>query len=60
MHVFYKHSQVNVDGWDSTPKSYVVLMDYHFYINDDHEYNMLFVPHYFVLNYESFKNNKIK
>ena len=45
VHVLYRHDQESIDGRDSTPQSHNVIKEYHFYVNDDHENDMLFVKH---------------
>ena len=59
IHVFYRHAQVSVDGRDSTPQSRDVIKEYHFYVNDNHENDIMFVQHCFGLIYDSFKKNRV-
>ena len=59
VHVLYRHAQASIDGRDNTPQSCDVIKEYHFYVSDDHEHDMLFVQHYFGLIYDSLKNNGV-
>ena len=59
IHVFQRHAQVNFDGSNITPESCDVTNEYHFYISDDYEHDTLFIQHFFILIYESFRKNKI-
>ena len=36
-----------------------MIKEYHFYVSDDHEHDMLFVQHCFGLIYDSFRNNGV-
>ena len=46
---------MSIDGRDSTPQSRDVIKEYHFYVSDDREHEMLFVQHFFGMIYDSFK-----
>ena len=59
LHVLYRHAQVSIDGRDNTHQSHNVIKEYHFYVSDDHEHEMLFVQHCFWLIYDSFKKNGV-
>ena len=57
--VLYGNAHARIDGRDSTPQSHDVIKEYHFYVSDDREHDMLFVQHCFGLIYDSFKNNGV-
>ena len=59
VHVLYRHAHAIIYSRDSTPQSRDVIKEYHFYVGDDHEHDMLFVQHYFGLIYDSFKKNGV-
>ena len=59
VHVLYRHAQASTTGRDRTPQSRNVIKEYHFYVSDDHEHDMLFFQHYFGFIYDSLKNNGV-
>ena len=59
VHVLYRHAQEIIDGRGSTSESHDVINEYHFYVSDDREHDMLFVQDCFGLIYHSFKNNGV-
>ena len=52
VHVLYRHAHESIDGRDSTPLSHDVIKEYHFYVSDDREHDMLFVQHCFGFIYD--------
>ena len=42
---------MNFDGRDNTLESHNVIKEYHFYIINDCEHDILFIQHYFHLIY---------
>ena len=57
VHVLYRYAQESIDGTDYTPQSRDVIKEYHFYVSDDREHDMLFVQCCFGLIYDSLKKN---
>jgi len=56
VHVLYIHAHVSNDGRDNTLQSHNMI-EYHFYLSDEHENATLFVQHCFGLIYDSLNNN---
>ena len=48
----YRHTELDVIGFDRNENSHEVIKVYHFYISDDHTHDTCFVQHCFGMIYK--------
>ena len=59
VHVLYIHAHEIIDGRDNAHQSCGVIKEYHFYVSDDDENDILFIQKFFGFIYYSFRRRGV-
>ena len=59
MHILYRHTELDIDGFDSNENNHEVIKEYHFYIIDDQIHDTFFFQHCFNVIYNELLKRRV-